>query len=611
MSRLVYWALLLGVSAALAVTPQETAVPLAVWLAFPVLLLGAHDVIQRRHALLRSYPVVGHLRYLLEGLRPELRQYFWESDVDGVPIDREVRSLVYRRAKGEPETVPFGTKHDLSAVGVEWVAHSMYPKPSRVDEAKVLIGATTCAEPYACSRLNIAAMSYGALGDTAIRALSRGAHLGGFAHNTGEGGVSSHHLNGGGDLIWQLGTAYFGCRTRDGHFDPVRFRDVARQPNIKMIELKLSQGGKPGYGGVLPASKVSAEISAIRGVPLGERVVSPSRHPGLDTPAALLAFAARLRELSGGKPVGMKMCVGSERDVEQLVNAMVRTGLTLDYIVVDGAEAGTGAAPLEFANHVGAPLEHGLVLWVDALRRAGLRDVTKVFASGRVLTGFDVFRAIALGADGCFSGRGMMLALGCLQALRCNTNDCPVGIATQNPALTRALDVGDKAVRVQRYHAATMASFHALLGAVGATEPLQLSRAHILRRVSNTRVASLAELYPEVEPRELSDEACMPPSSRRPKLPATQAHPAVGHVGGQLRSFGHGSAPSVGLPPTPALSGSGQWPPVPPPDASVPALPPLACGSSCSVPQPQAAASHPTSAAPDRPHQRHRITSNR
>lgn len=530
MFRLAYLALLLGLSLALAAMPSAWRVPLVVWLlAFPVLVLGAHDVVQRRHALLRNYPVVGHFRYLLERLRPELRQYFGESDVDGVPIDREVRSLVYRRAKGEPETVPFGSKRNLSAVGVEWVAHAMYPRPPRLEESRVLVGATTSARPYACSRLNVAAMSYGALGDTAIRALSRGARLGGFAHNTGEGGVSPHHLAGGGDLIWQLGTAYFGCRTSEGHFDPERFRDVAQHPNIKMIELKLSQGGKPGYGGVLPASKVSAEIAAIRGVRQGQRVVSPPRHPGIESPAALLHFVARLRELSGHKPVGVKLCVGAERDVVELVETMAKTGITLDYVVVDGAEAGTGAAPLEFANHVGAPLEHGLVLMVDTLRRAGLRDVTKVFASGRVLTGFDVFRAVALGADGCFSGRGMMLALGCLQALRCNTNDCPVGIATQDPALTRALDVDDKSLRVKRYHEATLASFHSLLGAVGVSEPSELGRAHLLRRVSMTRIVSLAELYPEVQERGSSREASArtQPGQATPLMSAP-SHPPPG-----------------------------------------------------------------------------------
>ncbi|GMV19276.1 MAG: FMN-binding glutamate synthase family protein [Polyangiaceae bacterium] len=498
MFRLAYLGLLLGLSLVLAATPPASGVPLAVWLlGLPVLFVGAHDIIQRRHALLRNYPLVGHFRYVLERVRPEIRQYFGESDIDGVPLDREVRSLVYRRAKGDPETVPFGTKRNLAAVGVEWAAHAMYPRPARTEEARVVVGEATSAQPYACSRLNIAAMSYGALGDTAIRALSRGARLGGFAHNTGEGGVSPHHLAGGGDLIWQLGTAYFGCRDREGRFDPEKFRDVAQHPNIKMIELKLSQGGKPGYGGVLPASKVSAEIATIRGVRQGERVMSPSRHPGIDSPVALLHFIAQLRDLSGRKPVGVKLCVGAERDVVELIEAMIKTGITLDYIVVDGAEGGTGAAPQEFTNHVGAPLEHGLVLVVDTLRRAGLRDMTKVFASGRILTGFDLLRAIALGADGCFSGRGMMLALGCIQALRCNTNDCPVGIATQDPALTRALDVGDKSVRVKRYHEATIASFHSLLGAVGLSDPSELRRGHILRRVSMMHIASLAELYPD------------------------------------------------------------------------------------------------------------------
>jgi glutamate synthase domain-containing protein 2 len=475
---------------------RERSIPLALWwIGGAVLALGVRDMLQRRHALLRNYPVFGHFRAFFELIRPELRQYFGESDTDGAPFNREARSLVYRRAKGVQDTVPFGTKRDVSVPGVEWIAHSMYPKPAPTEESRVLIGAGSAAMPYSASRLNIAAMSYGALSGTAIRALSTGARLGGFAHNTGEGGVSTHHLEGGGDLIWQLGTSYFGCRTPDGHFDPQKFRELAQHPHVKMIEVKLSQGGKPGYGGVLPAAKVSAEIAAIRGVPVGTRVVSPPSHPGVESAHDLLHFVQRLRELSA-KPVGVKLCVGAERDVVELVEAMRATDIALDYVVVDGSEAGTGAAPVEFANHVGAPLEQGLVLVVDALERFGLRHRTKVFASGRILSGFDMFRALALGADGCFSGRGMMLALGCLQALRCNTNDCPVGIATQDPALAAALDVPDKSRRVQRYHAATLASLHALVGAVGARSPTELTRGHVQRRTSLTQVMSLAEIFP-------------------------------------------------------------------------------------------------------------------
>jgi glutamate synthase domain-containing protein 2 len=500
MFRRVFIALALAFVLAFIADVRAQRLPFSLWfVGAGVVALGARDLVQRRHALLRNYPVIGHFRYLSELIRPELRQYFGESDTDGVPFDRETRSLVYRRAKGDLDSVPFGTKRNLAASGVEWIPHSMYPQPARKEESRVVIGAGTSSAPYACSRLNVAAMSYGALSGPAIRALSKGARLGGFALNSGEGGVSSHHLEGGGSLIWQLGTAYFGCRTADGRFDPARFAETAAHENVKMIEVKLSQGGKPGYGGVLPASKVSAEIAAIRGVRKGERVVSPPAHPDIESPRDLLRFVERLRDLSGNKPVGIKLCVGSEREVVDLVRAMATTGIAADYIVVDGAEGGTGAAPLEFTNHVGAPLENGLVLMVDTLRRLGLRERVRVFASGRVLTGFDLFRAIALGADGCFSGRGMMLALGCLQALRCNTNDCPVGIATQDPALSSALDVTDKAERVRRYHAATIASFHSLLGAVGAREPSELDRRHVLRRISLTKSASLAELYPELQ----------------------------------------------------------------------------------------------------------------
>ncbi len=465
------------------------------WIGGVLVAIGIWDLLQRRHALLRNYPVVGHFRGLFEWVRPEMRQYFGESDTDGTPFSREARSLVYRRAKGVQDTVPFGTKQDVSLPGVEWIAHSMYPKPAPLEESRVMVGAGSAAMPYSASRLNIAAMSYGALSGAAIRALSTGAKRGGFAHNTGEGGVSTHHLEGGGDLILQLGTSYFGCRTSDGRFDPDKFSELAQHPQIKMIEIKLSQGGKPGYGGVLPASKVSAEIAAIRGVPIGTRVVSPPSHPGIESALDLLHFVQRLRELSA-KPVGVKLCVGTERDVVELVEAMHATGTALDYVVVDGSEAGTGAAPVEFANHVGAPLEQGLVLFVDTLEKFGLRQRTKVFASGRILSGFDVFRAIALGADGCFSGRGMMLALGCIQALRCNTNECPVGIATQDPALASAIDVPDKSQRVQRYHAATLASLNALVAAVGVRSPSELTRSHVLRRTSLTQVMSLAEIFP-------------------------------------------------------------------------------------------------------------------
>ncbi len=474
----------------------------AKWLWFlvlPLVALAVADVTQRKRSLLRNYPVVGHLRYLLERIRPEVRQYFGESDLDGRPLDRETRSLVYQRAKGELQTVPFGTKRDLSVAGAEWIPHAMAPAPRLDIEPRLRVGGPQCARPYEASRLNIAPMSYGALSATAIAALNRGARLGGFAHNTGEGGLSPHHLAYGGDLIWQIGTGYFGCRTPDGRFDPRRFADVATIPAVKMVELKLSQGAKPGYGGILPAKKLTPEIARLRGVPLGQACVSPAGHSAFSTPGELLELVAWMRELSGGKPVGLKLCVGRPQDLFALCKAMLSTGLRPDFISVDGAEAGTGAAPLEFANHVGFPLAEGLRVVDAGLRGVGLRDDVRVFASGRVATGFDLFRAIALGADGAFAGRAMMLALGCIQALRCHSNDCPVGVATQDQRLASALDPADKGERVHRYHAETIASLLALTAAAGLSGPEHIGPEHIVRRTANGAVVPLSLLYPPVK----------------------------------------------------------------------------------------------------------------
>ena len=475
----------------------------ALALVLPVTALGLYDVVQKEHAVLRNFPVIGHFRYWLEMIRPEINQYFIESDTDGVPFNRELRSLVYQRAKGETDTLPFGTRRDLYEPGYEWMHHSLAPAPVSDEDPRVMIGESTCSQPYSCSVYNIAAMSFGALSQNAIRALSGGAKLGGFAHNTGEGGISPHHLEPGGDLIWQIGTGYFGCRNTDGRFDAAAFSAMAERPNVKMIEVKLSQGAKPGHGGILPGKKVSEEIAAIRLVEAGKTVVSPPAHSEFSTPRGLLDYVVRLRELSGGKPVGFKLCVGDKGEFAAICKAMLESGQHPDFISVDGAEGGTGAAPLEFSNSLGMPLVDGLVFVHNLLTGCGMRDKVKLNASGKIVTGFHLATKIALGADWGSAARGMMFALGCIQALRCNHNDCPVGVATQNPDLVRGLAVEPKTLRVARFHEATVKSLTHLLAAAGLTGPGELKPWHVYRRISETESRHLAQIYPFLEPGQL------------------------------------------------------------------------------------------------------------
>lgn len=473
------------------------------WISFGVLvvlaLVGVHDVNQKSHAVLRNFPVIGHFRYLLEMIRPEINQYFIESNTDGTPFNRELRSVVYQRAKGELDTLPFGTQRDVYEPGYEWIAHSVLAHTPKEHDPRVVIGAETCAQPYSSSLLHVSAMSFGSLSSHAVLALNKGARMGGFAHNTGEGGISSYHLEHGGDLIWQIGTGYFGCRSKDGRFDLDRFRENATRPSVKMIEVKLSQGAKPGHGGILPAVKLTEEIASIRGVPMGHDVLSPPAHSAFGTPDELLEFVETLREASGGKPVGIKLCVGVQSEFMALAKAMVRSDRHPDYIAVDGGEGGTGAAPLEFSNSVGSPLADGLVFVHNCLVGFGLRERVRVIASGKIATGFQLVSRLALGADACASARSMMLALGCIQARRCNANDCPVGVATQKENLVGGLDVEDKAQRVQRYHAETLDSALELLAAAGLSSPSEASPEHILRRTGPTEVKSYFELYPFLE----------------------------------------------------------------------------------------------------------------
>ena len=472
--------------------------PRAFWLlvpTVPILALGLHDCFQTRHAILRSYPILGHGRFLAERIRPEIQQYFVESDTNGKPFSREVRAIVYSRSKGEEDKLPFGTQVDVYESGHEFLAHSLYPKDLTDADIRVDIGGPDTTQPYSASLLNISAMSFGALSDAAIVALSTGAARGGFAHNTGEGGVSPHHLRGGADLIWQIGTGYFGCRTTDGRFDPEMFAAQASDPAIKMIEIKLSQGAKPAHGGILPASKLTEEVASIRRVELGRDVISPPSHATFDTPDGLLGFVAELRRLSGGKPVGFKLCVGNRAEVLDVVGAMTTTGIVPDFIAIDGAEGGTGAAPPELSDSVGLPLREGLDLVHHALLDAGVRDRTKLIAAGKVATGFDMARCFALGADLCYSARAMMLSLGCIQARRCHTNECPVGIATQDKGRTKALVVADKATRVEHFHRETIRNFLELVGAAGCDHPSELSLRHIHRRIDQTTVVSYAQIY--------------------------------------------------------------------------------------------------------------------
>lgn len=466
----------------------------------PLILLGIGDVMQRKHAIRRNFPVIGRLRYLLESIRPEIMQYFVENDRDGRPLDRVMRSMVYQRAKNVTDTVPFGTQMDIYEPGYEWMNHSMYAGRVKVDEdARVMIGGEHCTQPYSASLLNISAMSFGSLSKNAVLALNKGAKLGRFAHNTGEGGVSPYHLEPGGDLIWQVGTGYFGCRADNGKFSPEKFEKTSKHPNIKMIELKISQGAKPGHGGILPASKNTPEIAAIRGVKPHTDVDSPPSHSAFNDAEGLLKLIHQMRELSGGKPVGFKMCIGRKEEFIDICEAMVKTGLKPDFITIDGGEGGTGAAPVEFSNSLGMPLLDGLAFAVDSLRGYGLKEDIKVIASGKIISSFHIARVLAIGADLCSSARAMMLAVGCIQALQCNKNTCPAGVATQDPALMKGLDVEDKAMRTYNFHKNTMKSFGELISAAGLVHHSEIDRTYINLRVDVNNVLRYDELYPEVE----------------------------------------------------------------------------------------------------------------
>ncbi len=467
----------------------------------PLILIGYIDIFQTKHAIKRNFPVIGHGRFILEKLRPEIMQYFVETDTQGMPINRIFRSLVYQRAKNVNDTMPFGTQMDVYRAGYEFMDHSMYAKHFDVTSKlpRVNVGGSDCKKPYKASLLNISAMSFGALSKNAVMALNKGAKLGGFAHNTGEGGLSPYHLKYEGDIIWQIGTAYFGCRKPDGNFCPDTFKRKAVLPQVKMIEIKLSQGAKPGHGGVLPASKNTKEIAAIRHVKPHTTVISPPTHAEFSSPKGLLEFVKKLRNLSGGKPVGFKLCVGKKQEFIDICKAMIDTNLKPDFITVDGGEGGTGAAPVEFSNSLGMPLREGLAFVKNTLEGYDLKKDIKIIASGKIFSGFHMARVIALGADMCNSARAMMLSIGCIQARQCNVNTCPVGVATQNNSLMKGLVVDDKAPKAANFHKVTIHSFLELVAAAGLESHEQLNRSHINRRVDMNHIISYKDIYKEVK----------------------------------------------------------------------------------------------------------------
>ncbi|MBS1507683.1 MAG: FMN-binding glutamate synthase family protein [Bacteroidetes bacterium] len=469
-------------------------------LVLPFIYMGIADMMQTRQSIKRNFPLFGRLRYVFEDLRPKIQQYFVESDTDGAPINRNERSVIYQRAKKQIDTIPFGTQLDVYAEGYEWMTHSISPRDfHKMDHnPRVRFGGKDCKQPYDMSVLNISAMSFGSLSQNAIESLNAGAKIGGFAHNTGEGGLSPYHLKQGGDIIWQIGTGYFGARSEDGNFSDIAFQQNAIKPNVKMIEVKLSQGAKPGHGGILPAAKNTPEIAAIRLVKPGTTVFSPPYHSAFSTPIELIRFIEKLRMLSGGKPVGFKLCIGRKTEFLSICKAMVHLHSFPDFITIDGGEGGTGAAPPEFSNFVGMPLLDALAFVDNALRGFGIRNQMKLIASGKILTGFHIVRAMALGADTCNTARAMMMALGCIQALECNKNTCPTGVATQDPALMAGLVIDDKKTRVANYHKNTVESFVELLAASGIDHPDKINRTHVYRRVFMNLVKTYEEIFPTI-----------------------------------------------------------------------------------------------------------------
>lgn len=477
----------------------------------PLILMGLYDMYQSKKTIRRNFPLLGRMRYLLESLGPEMRQYFIETDLEGKPFNRLQRSIVYQRSKKESDSMPFGTQLDVYQDGYEWINHSIRAIPfSKVNEnPKVHIGSSQCTKPYDASMFNISAMSFGSLSKNAILALNNGAKQGGFYHNTGEGGLSPYHLQGG-DVVWNIGTGYFSCRTSDGKFNYDEFVKRATLDNVKMIEIKFSQGAKPGHGGILPKEKVTDEIAAIRLVTKGQDILSPPTHSAFTTPLELMDFVKLLRKGSEGKPIGIKICIGNKSEFLSICKAMVETKTYLDFITVDGGEGGTGAAPQEYSDHVGMPLRDAIAFVYDALNGFGIKDQIKIIASGKVITGFDIVRTLSLGADLCNSARGMMFALGCIQALECHNNTCPTGVATQNPDLMKGLVPEEKSVRVARFQHETVKSAMDLMASAGLSHPDEVTRDVITTRIDRNKVETFAEIFPELETGCLLFESTVP-----------------------------------------------------------------------------------------------------
>ena len=502
--------LLAGLVGTIAVTLIGLRHPRAFWLLLlfvPLLVVALIDLLQTHHSLRHNYPVSARFRWFFEWLRPFLRSYIVESDLDGRPFSHDERALVYARAKGDVSTHPFGTELDVYSEEYEWLAHSIAPSRHAEKYTRVSVGTDQCSRPYSAARLNISAMSFGALGSNAIEALNLGARIGGFYHDTGEGGLSPYHLKHGGDIVWELGSGYFGCRNASGNFDPAHFRDKATNDAVVMTEIKLSQGAKPGHGGLLPGPKVTAEIARIRDIPEGEDCLSPPFHTAFSTPRELLAFAAQMRDLSGGKPVGIKLCVGYPHELFAVVKAMIETEILVDFIVIDGAEGGTGAAPTELSDRVGMPLREGLILARNALVGTNLKDKVRLAASGKVNSGAAIAMNAALGADWCNAARSFMFSLGCVQSMRCHTDTCPTGVATQSPARQRALVVPEKAERVARFQRATLDALHDIVVAAGLNSPDEFTPDGLRQRINAAEMRSIDEIYPFVQPGELLDGA--------------------------------------------------------------------------------------------------------
>ena len=499
-----FLALTFAAIAAVAFAIALAAMPYSLWLliclgiAVFLVLVGLHDLTQKRHSILRNYPIIAHFRFIFEEIRPELRQYLFESDKDGTPFSRDRRAIVYQRAKMQLDVRPFGTQYDVYETGYEWMAHSIAPRPVQKEPFRIMVGDSECTKPYSASVFNISAMSFGSLSANAIRALNGGAKLGGFAHDTGEGGYSPYHREMGGDIVWEVGSGYFGCRNPDGTFNADKFAAGASIDQVKMVELKLSQGAKPGHGGVLPGPKVSKEIAITRGVPQGEDCISPSSHSAFTTPVEMMKFIAEMRRLSGGKPAGFKLCIGHEWEFLAICKAMLETGIYPDFIVVDGKEGGTGAAPMEFLDHIGKPMRQGLYFVHNALIGIGARNRIKLGAAGKIITAFDIIRAMALGADWCNAARGFMFAVGCIQSQSCHTDRCPTGVATQDPRRSRALVVPDKMQRVANFHRATLHELAEMTAAAGLDHPRDFKPIHISRRVSASDVVTFADIYPSL-----------------------------------------------------------------------------------------------------------------